>query len=272
MIRTPFDSDRPVLTRSGPYLISPPVGCRLSGIVNYPWLEAMQASWKLRPGPPPLDDLEKHPAPARIESRNDGSVACEVGFEATDGASSEAEYLASEGDNVNTTAKVSMMEAKQPRIRGLSPPPRSARPFVLINIAPKPTNIWVIITPPYSREPAPFPFPPSSMEPEGDAPARAGPGSIPAPFGPLSTAPLVMAHPHLPPPPLDYYCTRPLESRFGSGRPQPAMGFRQACAIEYDESEKAVEKPSTRRLSTKSRKASKNDEDRKAMPQIVIPP
>ncbi|KAL2025172.1 hypothetical protein VTK56DRAFT_174 [Thermocarpiscus australiensis] len=114
-----------------------------------------------------------------------------------------------------------------------------------------------------SQTPAPSTptsFPPPSWMGPGPGP---GPGPAVPPYGPLTPSPLIMQYP--PPPPPDYY-TRPLESRFGSTRPQSAMGFRQPrAAIEYDDYEEPAERTLTRRPST-ARKVSKNEEDRKAMP------
>ncbi|KAK4127435.1 hypothetical protein N657DRAFT_678043 [Parathielavia appendiculata] len=146
-----------------------------------------------------------------------------------------------------------------------SRPPPHSRPSSYYGAPPRPppsnSRFYASQTP---GPPLPTSFPPPHqwMGPPGPRP---GPGGMPAPFGPPSTAPLVMHHPP-PHPPFDYPQTRPLESRFGSARPQSAMGFRQPRAIEYDEYEEPVERSLTRRPSTTSRKVSKNDEDRKAMP------
>ncbi|GAB1314860.1 hypothetical protein MFIFM68171_05070 [Madurella fahalii] len=110
---------------------------------------------------------------------------------------------------------------------------------------------------PASSLPASF-HPPSWMGP--------GPGPGPmAPYGPPSPSPVIMQQPPPPPPPTDYF-TRPLESRFGSARPQSSMGFRAPrAAIEYEDYDEPPERTVARRPST-NRKVSKNEEDRKAMP------
>ncbi|KAK4104773.1 hypothetical protein N658DRAFT_419304 [Parathielavia hyrcaniae] len=148
-----------------------------------------------------------------------------------------------------------------------SRPPHQQRPSSYYGgapLRPPPANTrFYNNQPPGPPLPSSFaPPPPHWMGPPGPRP---GPGGIQAPFGPPSAAPVVMHHPP-PPPPSEYQYTRPLESRFGSGRPQSAMGFRQPRAIEYDEYEEPVERSLARRPSTTSRKVSKNDEDRKAMP------
>lgn len=113
-----------------------------------------------------------------------------------------------------------------------------------------------------SQTPAPSmptSFPPPSWVGPGPGP---GPGPMP-PYGPPSPAPVIMQQPPLPPP--DYF-TRPLESRFGATRPQSSMGFRPPrAAIEYEGYDEPLERTVARRPST-TRKVSKNEEDRKAMP------
>lgn len=106
----------------------------------------------------------------------------------------------------------------------------------------------------------PAPSMPTSFPP----PSWMGPGPhVPPHFGPPSPSPIIMQHP--PGPPSDFYA-RPLESRFGSTRPQSSMGFRPArAAIEYDDYEEPLERTLARRSST-TRKVSKNEEDRRAMP------
>ncbi|KAL2175119.1 uncharacterized protein P884DRAFT_301821 [Thermothelomyces heterothallicus CBS 202.75] len=110
--------------------------------------------------------------------------------------------------------------------------------------------------------PAPFP-PPSWMGP--GPPPPPGPGPVPSHFGPPpSSAPLVTHHP--PPQTGPDLFARPLELRFGTSRPQSAMSFRQPPALEYDDDyEDPVERSLTRRPST-TRRASKHEDDRKAMP------
>jgi hypothetical protein len=140
------------------------------------------------------------------------------------------------------------------------PPPANARFYA--NQTPGPP-LPTSFPPPSWMGPGPGPGPGGPGPGPGPGPGHGhGHGHGPSPFGQPSPAPLVMHHP--PPPPTSDYFARPLESRFGS-RPQSSMGFRPPRAIEYDDYEEPVEKALARRPST-TRRVSKNDEDRKAMP------
>ncbi|KAK0635717.1 hypothetical protein B0T17DRAFT_503222 [Bombardia bombarda] len=101
-----------------------------------------------------------------------------------------------------------------------------------------------------SQTPAPLPtsFPP---------PSWAG-GAVPIPYPSQSPA---AAMPQQSP---DYFA-RPLESRFGPGRPQSAMGYRAPRSIGFDDFEPEHERSLTRRPSS-HRKSSRPQDDRRAMP------
>ncbi|KAK4241142.1 hypothetical protein C8A03DRAFT_41439 [Achaetomium macrosporum] len=128
---------------------------------------------------------------------------------------------------------------------------------------PPPANARFYANPPPGSLPTSYPPPPWMGPGPGPGP---GPGSLP-PFGPPSpvAAPLIMQQPPLPPP-SDYFA-RPLESRFGSTRPQSSMGFRPPPrALEYDDFEEPPFEKALARRPSSTRRVSKNEEDRRAMP------
>jgi len=105
----------------------------------------------------------------------------------------------------------------------------------------------------YAGQPVPTPtsFPPPSWAAGGPAPYQP----------PASPGPVISQQPQH-----DYF-SRPLEDRFSSSRPQSSMGFRNtrnSAQGEYDD-DHVYDTTLTRRPST-HRRASKADEDRRAMP------
>ncbi|KAL2260372.1 hypothetical protein VTK26DRAFT_5643 [Humicola hyalothermophila] len=151
--------------------------------------------------------------------------------------------------------------------------PASSRP----RATSRPASYYATSRPPqanrgfYMNHPPP---PPSSVPSSFPAPPWMGPGPGPGPgpappFGtpplPPPPGPVIMQQPFMPHPPPSEIYSRPLEHRFG--RPQSSMGFRPPRAIEYDEHEE--EPPIDRALARRpsmSRKVSRADEDRRAMP------
>ncbi|KAL2162829.1 hypothetical protein VTH06DRAFT_6665 [Thermothelomyces fergusii] len=159
------------------------------------------------------------------------------------------------------------LPSRPPSVYGPSRPPQSNARF------------YAVPTPGPSL---PGPFPPSPWMGPGPGPPPPpplGPGPVPTPFGPPpSSAPLMMHHQpppppppppphpsHHPPPAAPDFFSRPLEHRFGTVRPQSAMGFRQPAALEFEDDYDEQDRSLTRRPSI-TRRPSRHEDDRKAMP------